>query len=351
VKMGIVALDGSKIAANAALEANRTYAHIQGEAERRLRVEKMLNDAQTQDEAEDRRYGADKRGCEPCGGDEMPDDFADPRSRRARLAVCKKQLEERAALEATQQRAEINARAVEEAETGTNKRGRKPQEPNPAPVMEAKANVTDPDSRIMKTRSGYVQGYNGQAVVTEEQIILAAEITQQANDVNQLHPMVEKARENMAVMAPEASPTIEVVLADAGYISEKNLAGIDPDALEHLIATKNAWKQRGENEGAPRGRMPDTLTLRRSDGTQAAHGAGGTTPARPCVVQEAGAEGGACVGSDQGGSWDSAFYAQRAFGLCPGMGIDLRNAQSSEVVAKWKGDFTFGGLVKISGWG
>ena len=98
MKMGVVALDGSQIAANAALEANRTYAHIQGEAERRLRVEKMLNDTQTQDEAEDRRYGADKRGCEPCEGDEMPDDFADPRSRRARLAVCKKQLEEKAVL-------------------------------------------------------------------------------------------------------------------------------------------------------------------------------------------------------------------------------------------------------------
>jgi len=107
----------------------------------------------------------------------MPDDFADPCSRRARLALCKKQLEERAALEATQQRAEINARAVEEAETGINKRGRKPQEPDPVPVLEARANVTDPDSRIMKTRGGYVQGYNGQAVVTEEQIILAAEVT------------------------------------------------------------------------------------------------------------------------------------------------------------------------------
>jgi len=250
VKMGVVALDGSKIAANAALEANRTYAHIQGE------VEKMLNDAQTQDEAEDRRYGADKRG------DEMPDDFADPGSRRARLALCKRQLEERAALEAAQQRAELDARAAEEVETGLKKRGRKPQAPNPEPALEAKANVTDPESRVMKTRGGYVQGYNGQAVVTEEQIILAAEVTQQANDVNQLHPMVEKARENMAVMAPEASPTIEVVLADAGYISEKNLAGIDPDGPEHLIATKNGWKQRGENEGAPRGRMPDTLTLR-----------------------------------------------------------------------------------------
>ncbi len=177
VKMGVVALDGSKIAANAALEANRAYAHIQGEAERRLRVEKMLNDAQTQDEAEDWFYGADKRGYEPCEGDEMPDDFADPCSRRARLALCKRQLEERAALEAAQQQAEINARAVEEAETGIKKRGRKPQEPNPAQILEAKANVTDPASRIMKTRGGYVQGYNGQAVVTEEQIVITAEVT------------------------------------------------------------------------------------------------------------------------------------------------------------------------------
>ena len=66
----------------------------------------------------------------------------------------------------------------------------------------------------------------------------------------------------MAVIAQEAPQTIEVVLADAGCISEKNLAGIDPDGPEHLIATKNGWKQRGEHEGAPRGRMPDTLTLR-----------------------------------------------------------------------------------------
>jgi len=67
VKMGIVALDGSKIAANAALEANRTYAHLQGEAERRLRVEKMLNDAQTQDEAEGRRYGRTSGTASPAG--------------------------------------------------------------------------------------------------------------------------------------------------------------------------------------------------------------------------------------------------------------------------------------------
>jgi len=131
--------------------------------------------------------------------------------------------------------------------------------------------------------------------------------------VNQLHPMVEKARENMAVIAPEASQTIEVVLADAGYISEKNLFG------EPHIET--------------------------ADGTYVDDGAG------PCAVQEAWLNGGACVGSDQGGSWDSAFYAQRACGLCPGMGIDLYNTQSPEVVAKRKGDFISGGLVEISGRG
>jgi len=163
--------------------------------------------------------------------------------------------------------------------------------------------------------------------------------------VNQLHPMVEKARENLAVIAPEAPQTIEVVLADAGYISEKNLAGIDPDGPEHLIATKNGWKQCRDNAGTPGRPAIGEPHIETADGTYVDDGA------RAGAVQEAGADGGAGVGSDQGGSWDSAFYAPRACGLCPGMGIDLRNAQSSEVVAKWKGDFTFGGLVKISGWG
>jgi len=121
--------------------------------------------------------------------------------------------------------------------------------------------------------------------------------------------------------------------------------GIDPDGPQHLIATKNGWKQRRDNVGTP-GRPADREPhLEIADGTYVDDGAG------PCVIQEAGAEGGAGVGSDQGGSWDSAFYAQRACGLCPGMDIDLHNTQSSEVVAQWKRDFTSGGLVEVSGWG
>jgi hypothetical protein len=128
----------------------------------------------------------------------------------------------------------------------------------------AKANVTDPDSRIMKTRSGYVQGYNSQAVVTEGQIVIAAEVTSQENDINQLHPMITKAQENLDEIAPQEELTIKISLTDAGYISDNNLAAIAPDGPEHLIATRKDWKQRKEAAASspPRGRIPKNLTLR-----------------------------------------------------------------------------------------
>ena len=89
-------------------------------------------------------------------------------------------------------------RQEEEAVKGQKKRGRKPRVVEPTPPGEAKANVTDPDSRVMKTRQGYVQGYNVQAVVSEDQIILAVGVTQEANDVQQLLPMLERMNQNLA---------------------------------------------------------------------------------------------------------------------------------------------------------
>ncbi len=252
VKVGIVALDGSKIKANAALEANRTYEHIEQE------VKRMLDEAEAKDTEEDRQYGQNKRG------DELPDELADRTSRRARLAACKKRLEEQAAEAAAEQQSKIEERQAQEAETGNKKRGRKPQEPDPTPSSEAKANMTDPDSRIMKTRSGYVQGYNSQAVVTKEQIIIAAEVTNQENDINQLHPMIQKAQESLNEIALQKELKIEISLSDAGYASEKNFAAITPDGPEHLIATKKDWKQRKEAAASspPQGRIPKSLTLR-----------------------------------------------------------------------------------------
>ena len=170
----MVALDGTKMKANASLSANRIQEHIEEE------VRKMLAEAREKDEEEARLLGKDSRG------DEIPGDLKDRRSRLARLKECR----ERLAME-------------KEAE-------------------KAKANVTEPASRTMKTRKGYIQGYNAQAVVEKGQVILAADVTREANDVHQLHPMTEQARQELRAAGVEEE--MKVQLADAGYWSENNMA-------------------------------------------------------------------------------------------------------------------------------
>ena len=249
VKVGVVALDGTKMKANASLAANRTYTSIEEE------VKRGLAEAAVRDAEEDEIYGADQRG------DELPDDLQDRRKRLVRLQEAKARLEQEAAEEAAKQAEKIRLREVEEEETGHKKRGRKPKEPDDTPAAEAKANVTDPESRIMKTRTGYVQGYNAQAIVTEDQIIIAADVTQEANDVRQLHPMLQQAHEELEAAGVEER--IGAGLADAGYWSEANIREASPDGPELLIATTKDWKQRKalREKGPPRGRIPKNLSL------------------------------------------------------------------------------------------
>ena len=252
VKVGVVALDGTKIQADAALAANRTAGAIE-EA-----VQTMLAEAQAADNAEDRLYGTDQRG------DELPEALRDRRSRLARLKACQERLEREAAAALAQQQAKLETRQAEEAATGQKKRGRKPKVPQAVADAAAPtpANVTDPDSRIMKTQAGYVQGYNAQAVVTAEQIIVAAEVTQQANDVQQLHPMLAQAQENLQTIGH--AQAIQTALADAGYCSEANLTKAVPAGPELLIATNKDWKQRKaqREQPGPRGRRPKSLMPR-----------------------------------------------------------------------------------------
>jgi hypothetical protein len=250
VKVGVVALDGTKVKANASLAANRTYASIEEE------VKRGLAEAAVRDAEEDENYGADQRG------DELPDDLQDRRKRLVRLQEAKARLEQEAAEEAAKQAEKIRLREVEEEETGHKKRGRKPKEPDDTPAAEAKANVTDTESRIMKTRTGYVQGYNAQAIVTEDQIIIAADVTQEANDVRQLHPMLQQAKEELEAAGVEER--VRAGLADAGYWSEVNIREAGPDGPELLIATTKDWKQRKalREKGPPRGRIPKNLSLR-----------------------------------------------------------------------------------------
>ncbi len=230
VKVGTVALDGTKIEANASLSSNRTKEHIEKE------VAKMLAEAEQVDNEEDLRYGSENRG------DELPEDLRSSMSRLERLEVCKRRLDEEEAKKRAMQQEKIQKRQAEEEASGKKKRGRKPKKLEEIELNGKKANVTDPDSRIMKTRKGYVQGYNGQAVVTENQVIVAAELTQQENDMHQLHPMLNKAQENLEEANAEGK--IENVLADAGYCSDDNLEAETDDGPTLYVATKKDYKQR-----------------------------------------------------------------------------------------------------------
>lgn len=248
VKVGVVALDGTKIKGAAALSANRTHKHLEEE------VDKMFREAKAKDEEEDALYGKDRRG------DELPEELRDRNSRLKRLQEAKLRLERESLEKAEKQTKKIAERAEQEETEGHKKRGCKPKEPNTKPKEEAKANVTDPESCIMKTRSGYIQGYNAQAVATLGQIIIAAAVTQKANDVQQLKPMLKKASEELK--AAGVKEKIETALEDAGYWSEDNVNNTDSDCPELLIAPKRDWKQRKalREQPPPRGRIPKNLT-------------------------------------------------------------------------------------------
>lgn len=250
VRVGRVALDGTKIKANAALSANRTEESIREE------VRRMLAEADAVDAEEDAKYGKDRRG------DELPEELQTREGRLKRLHECKERLERKAEEKKAARGKKIEDRKAEEAATGKRKRGRKPKNPDEIERKQAKANVTDPESRIMKTRNGYVQGYNAQAAVTEDQVIVAAEVTQEENDVRQLHPMIEKAVETLE--SAGVKEKMGAVLADAGYFSEKNLADASPDGPELFVATTKDWKQRKALADAPppRGRIPKNLSLK-----------------------------------------------------------------------------------------
>jgi transposase len=295
VKVGVVALDGTKIAANASLQANAGRDKL--EAEAHAIVEAIV----ASDAADDARLG-DARG------DELSADLVDPKRRRDRLARLERCLEDIVEREATSQvprdrrrseaaegrrvrgrrarpgsdaaveqaeanlvaarvKADRRRRARVEAEAAADRAARKLRGTKPdfdrdvrdaeaaletaqqqrallgsqAPAIKAapQANVTDPDSRIMKSRVGWLQGYNAQAVVTADGVIVAAAVTNCADDTHEYVPMVTGACANLASVGVE--DPIGTVLADAGYCSDTNLTAEGPP---RLIATTKAHKLR-----------------------------------------------------------------------------------------------------------
>lgn len=258
-KLGLVALDGTKMGCPAALAANRTAEQIDAElaaldAQLGLVVEDMFTEAASTDAAEDAALGVEVRG------DETPAALRGKNARRARLSAAKAKLAEAEAARRAEHGAHLAERAAKEAETGKKLRGRKPKAPESEP--EAKANTSDPQSRILKGIHGFVQGHNAQAVVAEDQVVVAAEVVEDANDVDQLHPMVAAAQANVAA-AGFAEP-IGTVVADAGYASERNFADIDPAGPQLLVALgkEHASRAAARDNPTPDGPPPQGLSAR-----------------------------------------------------------------------------------------
>ncbi|MEA2156697.1 MAG: hypothetical protein QOE11_2837 [Solirubrobacteraceae bacterium] len=229
VNVGTVAVDGTKLSANASVDANRSYASIRADVERYFREGAEI------DAAEDALYG-DARG------DELPAELADPTTRRQALRRAKAELEaEHAARGAASERYDEHV-----AQTGRRPRGRPPKAPQPDALFTAKRNLTDLDSRIVRDKGALIQGYNAQAVVAQGQIIIAADITNRANDAGQLGPMITAAHAQLK--AAGLPDRLDVVLADHGYWNNAQIAALHDQGLTALVAPAAQHSQPGRQK-------------------------------------------------------------------------------------------------------
>ena len=226
-RVGRVALDGSKIKANASKHKAMSYGRMR-EKQRQLRdqVKDLLAQAEAADAAEDAEYGRGRRG------DELPAELQRRETRLQRIRDAKRALD---------------ARAKEEAAAA----GKSDESVKPDSKMQY--NFTDPASRIMKGPDGFIQAYNVQVAVDELQLIVGQAVTQETNDKKQLMPMI-------TAIVQQSGDTPTQLLADAGYCSDANVAAIGATTIDAYISTRKA--KHGERPGpCPRGPLPRAATL------------------------------------------------------------------------------------------
>ena len=231
-----VSVDGTKIKANASKHKAMSYVRmVQAEAELAREVAEWLARAQAEDAAEDAEHGSTRRGDEP------PDWMRDKQARLARIRAAKAELE-------------AEARAAEAARPpppchpdGSPKPrpGRPPQHPPGQPKPQAQRNFTDPESRIMKGRDGFIQAYNAQACVdADKQIIVAHRLTNNGSDQDALLPLLDGVEANTGEMPDEVS-------ADNGFCSETNLQGLIDRTVRGYVAAGRASKPDSGKKGGP----------------------------------------------------------------------------------------------------
>lgn len=248
VKLGHVALDGTKMKANASKHKAMSYERMKRqEKDLTSRVEELVRQAEARDALEDQKYGKGKRG------DELPEELRHAETRLARIRAAKAELEAEAKALAEAERDQRND-DDEPPPSGPTPlpEHRVPHDENGTPGPKAQRNFTDPESRIQKTGDGYVQGYNCQAAVDDaHQIIVAEAVTNQPPDVEHLAPMLEQVVENCG--------TPKAITADTGYFSQANVAAAEALGIDPYIATER-WKRGEPRPVAPRGRAPAGLT-------------------------------------------------------------------------------------------
>ena len=252
LKLGHVALDGTKMRANASKHKAMSYGRMKEKiAELESQIQALLEEAEAADVAEDTRHGKGRRG------DELPDELRFRQKRLEKIRQAKAALEAQAQAEAQQ-----GAKRSEAKDSGSDSGGDDDGESGPpAPVAcpedKAQRNFTDPESRIMKdgATKSFEQCYNCQAAVdSRAQVIVAAQVTQQANDKQQVEPLIEQMKQNLPGQKPRA------VSADTGYYSEDNLRYLSGEQIDPYVATGR--QKHGLRASAPRGRIPSQASLK-----------------------------------------------------------------------------------------
>jgi hypothetical protein len=242
VKLGHVALDGTKIKANASKHKAMGYNRMkQREAELKAEVARMLAAAEAADAQEDETFGKDKRG------DEMPDWVGDKEKRRVKIRQAMAALEADAKMAAEEERRIAAEKEQQRQAEGRKKPGNPAAPPSDQPDPKAQRNFTDPESRIMKSKDGFIQAYNAQAAVDAgAQIIVAHDLTQCGNDQG---PLIEAIENNLGCKPEQAS-------ADSGYCSESNLEALEAHGVDGYVAPGRA-----KHPTAANGKIGGPLTL------------------------------------------------------------------------------------------
>lgn len=229
VGLGHVAVDGTKLRANASKHKAMSYERmVKAEDELAAEVKSWLDKAGEVDATEDAEHGADRRG------NETPDWMADKEQRLTRIRAARAALEAEAKAAAAMKEAARPEPVVKADGMPSKRRGPKPTRPPGTPEATAQRNFTDPESRIMLGRDGFIQAYNGQAAVDgKHQIILAHRLTQSASDQDGLLPLLDATMANTGCLPHEVS-------ADNGFCSEANLAGLVERGVRGYVATGRA---------------------------------------------------------------------------------------------------------------